>query len=125
VIYRDETTPKVEKLRRVRAQLAIARARPADDEVNGVQRQRLEIARLRRSVRRLRNPLLRSVPTSLAELGFVLGYGMAVFLMAVCLCAAIASPVAILAARFAEYEPAAYVAPAWSPRWTATIPCVR
>ena len=61
-----------------------------------LRRQRVEIARTHRTLRRLRHPLLRRVPASLSELAFVIGYGVAAFLMVLCLCGVIASLVAVV-----------------------------
>jgi hypothetical protein len=74
-MYRDEIAPAYERLRRVRAQLAAARTRPADEAMGALERQRRELARARRRVWRLRHPLLRKLPATFFEIGVVAGYG--------------------------------------------------
>ena len=78
--YRDDAAAALERLGRARAQVAIARARPVDPDVEALRRQRGEIARARRSVRRLRHPIWRLLPASLSELVITAGYAVAVFL---------------------------------------------
>jgi len=91
-MYRDEIAPAYERLRRIRAQLAAARARPADEAVGALERQRRELARARRRVWRLRHPLLRSLPATFSEIGVVIGYGTISLVMALLVWLVLAAP---------------------------------
>ena len=91
-MYRDEIAPAYERLERVRAQLAAARTRPADEAMGTLERQRRELARARRRVRRLRHPLLRRLPTTLSEIGVVACYGTVSLVLAMLVCLVLAAP---------------------------------
>jgi len=98
-MYRDETDPAFERLERVRAQLAVARRRPPDDAMRALARQRRDRARLRRKIWRLRHPLLRWVPVTLSELGYVTNHGAGALVIAVLAWLLVAAPFFVFVLR--------------------------
>ncbi len=83
-MYRDEATVAQERVERLRCQIATLRARRKSPEnralCDRLRRHRREIARARRCAVRLRHPLLRLLPQSLAELGVSAGLAYAMLL---------------------------------------------
>jgi hypothetical protein len=91
-MYRDEVEPAFERLERVRAQVAAARRRPPDEPMRELARQRRDRASLRRKIRRLRHPLLRWIPVTLSEIGYVANHGAGALAIAVVAWLLVAAP---------------------------------
>jgi hypothetical protein len=103
-MYRDEIAPAYERLRRVRAQLAAARTRPAHEAMGVLDRQRRELAWARRRVWRLRHPLLGRLPATYSEIGVVACYGTLSFFLAMLVWLVLAAPFLALTTLRDRYE---------------------
>jgi hypothetical protein len=83
-MYRDESYVAQERVNRLRCQVATLRARtPSPDDralCDKLRRHRREIARARRCAVRLRHPILRLRPQSLAEVAVSAGLAYAMLL---------------------------------------------
>lgn len=83
-MYRDESYAAEERVNRLRGQIATLRARAKSPEsralCNRLRRHHREIARARRCAVRLRHPILRLLPQSLAEVAVSAGLAYAMLL---------------------------------------------